>query len=346
MLKALAILASAVSVFFAACMVFPAPNMTLLPLTVATPELAHWFFLFDLAVAVFGFICFRPAAYCALVSALIAAWPLVLTAKTLQPFRIIDTGSIAAETLPLNMLCYRAAGAGLHPAIIDIYGGAWQRGTPRSDEQFNRYMAARGYTVFAIDYRHAPAFQYPAQIEDVRAAIAFIHSHAAEYGADANRLVLCGRSAGGQLALLAAYEPGALPVRGVISFYGPSDLANGYRHPPSPDPIDNPAMLRTYIGGGPDQLPDLFRAASPFTFANLKQPPTLLIQGSRDHIVKAQFARNLEATLLAAGNRVELLEIPWAEHAFDAVFSGLGNQLALRKIGQFLRSVLEPMPQN
>ncbi len=340
MKKLAAIVAALISAFFAACMLFPAPNMALLPLTVATPELAHWFLLFDLAVAAFAFAYCRPAGYIALLSVAIAAWPTAITLRTLQPWHIIRTGTIEPVKLPLNILLYRAPGAGPHPAIIDIYGGAWQRGAPLTDQNFNRYMAARGYNVFAIDYRHAPAFRYPAQLEDVRAAIAFIHSRSAEYDTDANRLVLCGRSAGGQLALLAAYEPNATPVRGVIGFYPPSNLANGYRYPPSPDPIDNRAILSTYMGGVPDEIPDKFRQASPITYAGSRQPPTLLIQGSRDHIVKAEFARDLEEKLLSGGNQVKLLEIPWAEHSFDAVFFGLGNQLALAEIETFLHRVL------
>jgi acetyl esterase/lipase len=68
--------------------------------------------------------------------------------------------------------------------------------------------------------------------------------------------------------------------------------------------------------------------------------PTLIIQGGSDHIVKPRFAREFQPGSKAAGNRVELLEIPWAEHAFDAVFSGSGNQMALQTIEKFLREVL------
>ena len=129
MKKLLAIVAAVITAFFAACMLFPAPNMALLPLTVATPELAHWFLLFDLAVAAFAFAYCRPAAYVALLSAAIAAWPTAITLRTLQPWRSIRTGTIEPVKLPLNILLYRAPGTRPHPAIIDIYGGAWQRGT-------------------------------------------------------------------------------------------------------------------------------------------------------------------------------------------------------------------------
>ena len=45
---------------------------------------------------------------------------------------------------------YRPAQVGKYPGIISIYGGAWQRGSPQSDDNFNRYIAAQGYVVWAI----------------------------------------------------------------------------------------------------------------------------------------------------------------------------------------------------
>jgi hypothetical protein len=59
-------------------------------------------------------------------------------------------------TLKLNL--YRPLQAGKHPTIVVIYGGAWKGGTPDNDESFSHYMAAQGYTVVAIDYRHALTF--------------------------------------------------------------------------------------------------------------------------------------------------------------------------------------------
>jgi acetyl esterase/lipase len=99
--------------------------------------------------------------------------------------------------------------------FVQIYGGAWQRGAPREGERFARYLAAHGYVVFAIDYRHAPRWQWPAQLDDTRAALVWIAAHAGEYGADVGRLALVGRSSGAQLALTAAYMPDSIPVRAV-----------------------------------------------------------------------------------------------------------------------------------
>jgi acetyl esterase/lipase len=340
----IAIAVSAVSVFLSLCILVPAPAVRLMPFTVAAPELAHWILLIDLLSLILAVAFYRPAILFAAASLGIAAWPVVSAWRMGAPptaiYRIIRTGAIQPEILPLNILYYRPPGVGPHPVLIEIYGGAWQRGVPARDEVLNRYLSARGYAVFAIEYRHAPAFTFPAQLEDVRAALAFIHANANRYDADPDRIALLGRSAGGQLALLAAYETGPVPIRGVISIYGPTNLTRGYQELPWPDPIDVRLTLATYLGGSPAQLPDRYLAASPFTYADRPVPPTLLIQGQRDHVVKPVFARALFEKLRASGNRASLLEIPWAEHSFDEVPSGLGTQLALQSIEEFLHSLL------
>ncbi len=205
---------------------------------------------------------------------------------------------------------------------------------------FARYFASRGYVVFAIDYRHAPGSQWPSQIEDVRTALEWIHGHASEYDADATRMALFGRSAGGQLALAAAYLDGAPKVSAVVSYYGPTDLTEGWRAPPRPDPLGVRPILEAYLGGTPDQVPDRYRAASPVTHASAAVPPTLLVYGSRDHVVEARFGRALHERLRSAGAMSVLLEIPWAEHAFDAVPNGLSGQLALYYTERFLARTL------
>jgi acetyl esterase/lipase len=236
----------------------------------------------------------------------------------------------------LTMDIYRPPEAGSHPAVVQIYGGAWQRGAPGDNSAFASYLASRGYVVFAIDYRHAPHWQWPAQFDDVRAALGWIAAHGGQYDADVHRLALIGRSAGAELAMVAAYAPGAPPVRAVVSYYGPVDLAEGYRLPPRPDPLGVRAITEAFLGGTPDALPERYREASPVTYAQRPQPPTLLIYGVRDHVVEARYGALLYRRLRAGGTTTVLLEVPWAEHAFDVLSGGLGAQLALYHTERFL----------
>ncbi|MEH2058956.1 MAG: alpha/beta hydrolase [Nostoc sp.] len=237
---------------------------------------------------------------------------------------------------PLKMEVYQPPEVGKYPAVVVIYGGSWQYGNPHANSEFNQYIANHGYTVFAIDYRHAPKYQFPSQLDDVRIALNFIRKHAAAYEADPERMVLLGRSAGAHLAMLAAYQTDAPPIRAVVNYYGPVDLTEGYKTPPIPDPIDSRAVLKAFLGGSLKELPNQYQIASPINYLTHPLPPTLLIYGSRDNLVEAQFGRQMYERLHDSGNTAVFLEIPWAEHAFDAVFNGVSNQLALYYTERFL----------
>lgn len=263
----------------------------------------------------------------------------------IDAFRGIPTQEIRKTTgiqvaspdgVQLTMNAYRPMEPGRNPTIIMIYGGAWLTGSPSANETFSQYMAARGYTVMAIDYRHAPRYKFPTQIEDIKIALEFIQQHANEYDIDINRIALMGRSAGGHLAKLTGFQSQVLPIRAIVSYYSPVELTLGYEDPPSPDPLDIQAILRSFLGGTPQELPELYRQASPYEYVKSGLPPTLLIYGKRDHVVQSKYGRALYEKLNRNGNTTVFIEVPWSEHAFDAVFNGVGNQLALYYTERFL----------
>jgi acetyl esterase/lipase len=251
--------------------------------------------------------------------------------------RGVPVAAVDGQSLTVDV--YVPPSNGIRPTVVQIYGGAWQRGSPGDNANIARELAARGFAVFAIDYRHAPRWRWPAQLADVRLALRWVREHAAAYGADSSRIALFGRSAGAQLSMLAAYEPGASEVRAVVNYYGPVDLVDGYRHPPTPDPLDVRAVEVALFGGPPEQFPDAYRSASPIAYIALRRgrlPPTLSVYGGRDHVVLPRYGRQLHERLTAAGATSVLLEIPWAEHAFDALPSGPSAQLALYYTERFL----------
>ncbi|MEP7344323.1 MAG: alpha/beta hydrolase, partial [Gemmatimonadaceae bacterium] len=200
---------------------------------------------------------------------------------------------------------------------------------------------AHGYVVFAIDYRHAPRSRWPAQLEDVRTALTWIRDHAGSYDADTARVAVIGRSAGAHLAMLAGYETGPLPIRAVISYYGPVDLVDAYLHPPRPDPLRIREVQDTLFGGTLDQMRERYRGASPIDFATRPLPATLLVYAGRDHIVERRYGARMYESLMKAGTKAVYLEIPWADHAFDEVFNGPSNQLALYHTERFLAWTLD-----
>jgi acetyl esterase/lipase len=226
------------------------------------------------------------------------------------------------------------------PGVITIHGGSWRNGTAADQAELNRYLAARGYVVAAIDYRLSPQWRFPAAVDDVRAAVAYLKAHAAELGLDPTRLALLGRSAGGQLALLAAYTPADSAIRGVVSLYGPADLVYGYNHPSNPAVLDSTAVLTDYLGGSPTTAPAAYEAASPINFVGPQTPPTLLIHGERDDLVSVVQSERLDAKLAAAGRPHLFLRFPWANHGCDFTLRGPCGQISTYAVERFLAAVM------
>jgi acetyl esterase/lipase len=339
--------------------VAPAPIHALLPLGVAAPELSPVLGVLALMAGVIALRLRGTARVVivglALVTAGLASIPLLqwratrdrfddLTRALPAPAAPAPTGGNVtvvrgvtfAETAdrPLTVDLYRSGADGLLPVVIQIHGGAWRSGEPGDDARFAVTLARRGYLVAAVSYRLVPASRWPAQIDDVRAAIEWVAAHAGEYGGDADEMALVGRSAGAQLALVAAYTSPER-VKAVVSLYGPTDLAEGWRVPPTPDPLPVRPVLEAFLGGTPAEVPQRYAAASPITYVSRQAPPTLLIYGARDHIVEARFGRELHNRLAAAGATSVYLEVPWAEHAFD-VIPGLSTRLVQPYIERFL----------
>jgi acetyl esterase/lipase len=246
-----------------------------------------------------------------------------------------------------------AASKPLLPAVIVIHGGYWSGGAKSDFARYDRWLAAGGRVVFDVEYRLANSAQrFPAQLMDVGCAIAWVKSHAAQYHVDPDRLALLGRSAGGQLALLAAYtanaptlQPGSCnaqdtSVRAVISFYGPTDLAWDYTHPGRPDIIDTPHVLENYLGGSPTSAAQAYAAASPIEHVGAQSPPTLFLHGGHDQLVLAENVERILPKLAAAGVPFTYVYLPWANHGCDYNFNGWSSQLAQAEISKFLDSHL------
>ena len=239
----------------------------------------------------------------------------------------------------LTVDIYRPAHDAIVPTVVQIHGGSWQRGAPGDNSGLAQALAASGFCVFAIDYRRAPDWTWPSQHEDVLDALRWILEHGTEYGADPTRMALIGRSAGAQLAMRASQDAQAPALRAVVSIYGPVDLADGYRSPPTPDPIDTPFVIAQFLGGTPDERPNAYADASPITRASQPHPPVLIITGNRDHIVDPRFGPMLHRKLLESGTSV-FLNMPWADHAFDHVPFGPSSQIAMYYTQRFLAHTL------
>ena len=185
--------------------------------------------------------------------------------------------------------------------MIMIHGGGWNTGD-KSD--FNAYVDSLkrrepSYAIFNINYRLAntPDF-FPAQEQDVKAALEFIYSKKGEYKIS-DKFVLVGASAGAHLALLQGYKY-STPVKpkAIIDFFGPTDLIELYNNPPNP--FVQPLLI-SVTGATPASNNTLYTQSSPITFISSQSPPTMILHGGIDIVVSPSQSASLNTKLVMAG---------------------------------------------
>lgn len=266
----------------------------------------------------------RPAFSC-------AAW------LRRAPRRVVPQTHGYAAGLALDF--YPAVGRTQAPCVVLIHGGGWDSGDKSQLAHFNHWLAQRGYAVAAISYRLAPQFNWPAQRDDILAAIAWLKAHAATLGIDATRLVLLGRSAGGNLAETVGYTAQDPAIRGVAALYAPADLDFAWTSPMDNDPLNSPLLMRQFLGGSPDEVPGAFKSASGIHEVTAATPPTLLLHGRLDTLVWYRQSERLAARLDEAGVSNVFVSLPWATHAFEFNLNGPGGQLTTYALEWFLAAV-------
>jgi acetyl esterase/lipase len=132
-----------------------------------------------------------------------------------------------ADVSPRNVLdIYLPAGTGPFPFVVDIHGGAFRMGDKAGAAVAQEVLDA-GIAVVRPNYRYSTDAVWPAQGDDLMAAMGWLAANGGDYGLDPARMALWGQSAGGFLAVstaLSLVEAGT-PPRAVVDFYGPMDFA-------------------------------------------------------------------------------------------------------------------------
>ena len=239
----------------------------------------------------------------------------------------------------LTLNYYPAQVAGIRPCLVVVHGGSWAKGNSSELPDVNSYFANAGYQVVTINYRLAPKFTSPSPQEDLQAALSFVRQHAVELRADTNNFVLMGRSAGGQIVLAAAYTLNDPGIKGVISFYGPTDMLWSYDHPDNPLIMDSRKVMRDFVGGSPQQVREKYIASSPMHHITALTVPTLLVHGRNDAHVYQQQSYRLKEKLDSFGVKNFFLAIPWATHGCEYKLSSPSGQLAVYCVERFLYAV-------
>ncbi len=227
---------------------------------------------------------------------------------------------------------YLPEGKGPHPAAVVIHGGGWV-GRDRSDMiDVAELLAARGYAAFNVNYRLAPEHHFPAQLDDIHAALSYLRDQSAEHRLDPDRIITVGYSSGGHLALLAAGlpDPDGPAVRGVLAGGAPTDLL---LYPESP-------YILKLIGEAPEQAREQWTRASPLTHAKANHPPVYLYHAYWDRIVDPRHAQLMEASLEASGVPVRYEK----RYLLGHLLLGIWQEPSIRRGIDFLESRMPLAP--
>ena len=210
-------------------------------------------------------------------------------------------------------------GNGPHPVVVVIHGGCWYSEYDLNHlASFCDSLTRLGVATWSLEYRRIGSTRggWPSTFEDVAGGTDYLRVLAQTYSLNLKRVIVIGHSSGGQLALWLGsrahipkdgplYSPNPLPVQGIVSLAGITDLR---KYSSSCG-----GAVRKLLGGSPEELPLRYQQTSPIELLPIGVTQ-VLIHGSRDQIVPADFSKDYETTAKTKGDDVRLTLIEKADH--------------------------------
>ena len=222
------------------------------------------------------------------------------------------------------------------PAVVFFHGGGWIWGRKEHMSHYAAELASHGFVTFTVEYRLARKDQYPACIDDAKAAIRWIRSRAKNYNINPNKIGVAGQSAGGHIAAIlgvtndrkflgtlhgpANYEAN---VQAVAALSGVVDMSALY-----PRDKLSPAAL---FGVSPLENPEIYKSASPINLVTEDSSPMVFIHGTNDQLGLLSEMKLMTGKLINSGVKAETFEIIGGGHDFERHknFRDLGFQKLL-----------------
>jgi len=246
----------------------------------------------------------------------------------------VSYGTAADQKLDIYLPAGRNAAT--TPSIILIHGGAWNSGDKSDFAGYIDTLKRRlpNYAIFNLNYRLAnPPNLFPAQENDVKAAVQFITDRLAQYNVS-NKMALLGVSAGAHLAMLQAYKnANSIKPKAVVDLFGPTDLVDLYNNPPNPLV---PGILASVVGGTPATAATLYQQSSPVNTVSINSSPTIIFHGLQDIVVTPSQSTALRNSLSIKGVPNTLVTYPAEGHGwtgapltdtFDRIVAFLGTHV-------------------
>src|SRR4051812_7082989 len=271
-------------------------------------------------------LCLSPAALLAVAPLMFAQQPAKPPAVNVPQGvvfeRDVEYANPDGQHLQLN-LARPKEGAGPFPAVVCIHGGGFRAGNREGYNNTILKLAQNGYVAVTITYRLAPKYQFPAAVQDTKAAVRWMRANAKRYTIDPDRIGVTGGSAGGHLALFLGVTGGIPEFEGdqnpgpssrvtcVVDFYGPSDFTKSYGKS-----VDAAQVLPLWLGGDLTTERRKHIKASPLYWVTPNAAPTLCIHGTEDKYVAHEQAVWIVDKLKASGVEAELMLLEGAGHGF------------------------------
>ena len=226
-----------------------------------------------------------------------------------------------------------------YPVVIFVYGSAWFANNLKGAEMktIGKALLEKGFAVVTPNHRSSRDAIFPAQINDIKAAIRFIRARGNEYQLDTSFIAITGFSSGGHLAALAGtsvsvgqfkinstsydlegkigkYTTFSSSVNAVVDWFGPTDFLK-MDSCGSVMPHSAPGSPESSLIGGPiKENSDKCALADPITYVNKNDPPFLIIHGDSDLVVPVCQSKLLFSTLQRAGVSSQLVIVPNGKH--------------------------------
>lgn len=238
--------------------------------------------------------------------------------------------------------------------IVAIYGSAWYANNAKGMTYMSlgRPLTDAGFAVVCINHRSSGDAKFPAQIQDVKAAIRFLRANADKYKLDTSFVGITGFSSGGHLSAMAGVTNGrkqctegqtTIDVEGtvggntgfsssvdaVVDWFGPVDMAHMENCVTVKDANSPEAAL---IGGAPAQNPDMVALVSPISYVTASCPRFLLFHGDADNVVPHCQSVYFSEKLKDYGCLEDFVTVPNGQHG-PVTF----NEDTFRKMTDFFK---------
>ncbi len=246
---------------------------------------------------------------------------------------------------PLKLDIYRAISSdpkttkAKQPAVVVIHGGSWKSGDRTQLGLYAASLARKGYVAYAIEYRLAPKYTWPAQWEDVRDAVVWVRKEAKNQGVDPDRIGAVGYSAGGHLAsMLGAVGHKSFSDKNPEIMAKVNCVAAGGAPCDFTDmPLEN-TFLKYWLGSTRGDKPEVYHAASPLQLVSVASAPIMFYNGTFDLMVRPNSAKSLSQALAKFGIDTAQHLVPGAGHISAAL-----DEKALLAAWAFLDKHLKPV---